>query len=158
MLRRYGHAHAGHLSTGHHAVNPPPKEAAGSARRVRPTWRSLPPRAKAFRVAHVAWGIVAIGALAQIWSFAIVRRRDRSVWASVAFLLVQGVALVIGRGDCPFGPFQSRLGDPVPMFELALPPRAAKAAIPVLFFVSVAGIVALLLRPPRHEVIERESR
>lgn len=114
---------------------------------LRPPWRSLPPRAKAFRIAHVAWGVVALSALTHIWASAIVQRRDAPVWASVAFLLVQGVALVIGRGDCPFGPFQRRLGDPIPMFELVLPPRAAKAAIPVLFVVSVAGIAALVVRP-----------
>ena len=113
-----------------------------------PPWRSLPARAKAFRIAHVAWGVVAMSALTHIWASAIVRRRDRTVWASVTFLLVQGVALVIGRGDCPFGPFQRRLGDPIPMFELVLPPRAAKAAIPVLFVVSVSGMVALFMRRP----------
>ena len=118
----------------------------GQSPMLRPPWRSLPPRAKAFRIAHVAWGVVALSALAHIWASAIVRRRDAPVWASVAFLLVQGVALVIGRGDCPFGPFQRRLGDPIPMFELVLPPRAAKAAIPVLFVVSVAGIAALVGR------------
>jgi hypothetical protein len=117
--------------------------------RVPPTWGSLPRRAKAFRIAHLAWGIAALRALAHIWTCAIMRRRDRHLWASVAFLLVQGAALVIGRGDCPFGPFQRRLGDPVPMFELLLPPRAAKAAIPVLLLVTVAGMVAVVLRPPR---------
>jgi hypothetical protein len=120
--------------------------------RAHPAWRSLPPRAKAFRVAHLAWGVVAMVALAHIWTSAVRRHRGASVWASVAFLLVQGVALVIGRGDCPFGPFQRRLGDPVPMFELILPPRAAKAAIPVLLAISVSGIAALLLRPPAGEV------
>jgi hypothetical protein len=36
----------------------------------------------------------------------------------------------------------------VPFFELVLPPRAAKAAIPVLAVVSVAGIAALVLVRP----------
>jgi hypothetical protein len=94
--------------------------------------------------------VVALTALAYIWGCAVVRRRDRRLYASIAFLLVQGVALLIGRGNCPFGPFQRRLGDPVPMFELVLPPRAAKAAIPVLVLVTAAGLVALLGRPPRH--------
>jgi hypothetical protein len=108
----------------------------------------LPARAKAFRVAHVVWGIVAMSALAHIWTSAILRRRDGPVWASVTFLLVQGIFLVIGRGNCPFGPFQRRLGDPVPMFELVMPPRVAKAAIPVLFVISLAGISALFIRSP----------
>lgn len=114
----------------------------------RPTWRSLPRHAAAFRIAHLAWGIVELSALAHVWASALLRHRDRYLWVSMAMLLVQGVALVAGRGNCPFGPFQRRLGDPVPMFELLLPPRAAKAAIPVLFVVAVSGMVAVLVRPP----------
>ena len=114
-----------------------------------PGWKSLPLGAKAFRIAHIAWGAVAMGALGYIWACAIVRRRDRYLWAAIAFLLVQGVALVVGGGNCPFGPFQRRLGDPVPMFELVLPPRAAKAAIPVLLVVTIAGMVAVVTRTAR---------
>ena len=43
---------------------------------------------------------------------------------------------------------QAEWGDPVPFFELVLPRRAAKAAIPILTFVSLAGIAALILRHP----------
>ncbi|CAN5755354.1 hypothetical protein BH23CHL8_BH23CHL8_17690 [soil metagenome] len=60
---------------------------------------------------------------------------------------LEGVALFMGRGDCPMGPFQRRLGDPVPLFELVLPPRAAKLAVPVLFALSLAGMAALLVPP-----------
>jgi hypothetical protein len=65
---------------------------------------------------------------------------------SVAFLSFGGIALVVGRGDCPFGPFQGRLGDPVPLFELVLPRRAAKVAIPVLTGLALVGIAAALIR------------
>ncbi len=110
------------------------------------TWSQLPPRAKAFRLAHVAWGVASMAALTHVWVSAWRRRRGRLLVASMAFLSVEGIALVIGRGDCPFGPFQARLGDPVPMFELVLPPRAAKAAVPLLTVVTLAGFVAALLR------------
>jgi hypothetical protein len=43
-------------------------------------------------------------------------------------------------------PVQRRLGDPVPMFELVLPPRAAKAAVPVLAGVAIAGALLALGR------------
>lgn len=130
-------------------MNDGPNPETAPQRPLRPPWASLPRRAKAFRIAHVAWGVASMTALGYIWRSAIVQRRDRALWASIAFLLVEAVALVIGRGDCPFGPFQRRLGDPTPMFELVLPPRAAKAAIPVLFLVSVAGMVAAIGRS-RH--------
>jgi hypothetical protein len=114
----------------------------------RPSWRSLPRRALGFRVAHIAWGVIELGALTHVWGSALLRRRDRYLWASMLLLLLQGAALVVGRGNCPFGPVQRQLGDPVPMFELALPPRAAKVAIPVLFVVAVAGIIAAIVRSP----------
>lgn len=99
-----------------------------------------------FRIAHLAWGAVAMGSLGYIWVCALRRRRGRFLAACIGFLSLQGIALVVGRGDCPFGPLQSRLGDPVPMFELLLPPRAAKAAVPVLAAVTVTGIVTVALR------------
>jgi hypothetical protein len=75
-------------------------------------------------------------------------RRDRRLWACAAFLVAEGAGLAVGRGDCPMGGIQERWGDPVPFFELVLPPRAAKAAVPVLAGVSVAGLVGLVVRRP----------
>jgi hypothetical protein len=113
-------------------------------------WTDLPVEARLFRVAHAVWGIFNLAALGWIWLSGIRRRRNPLVWASMALLSAEGAALVVGRGDCPFGPFQTRLGDPVPMFELVLPRRAAKAAIPALTVVSLAGFAAVFLRPPRR--------
>lgn len=112
----------------------------------RPGWADLPPAARLFRVAHVAWGLVSLAALADVWRGALRRDAGRRPALGAAWLLLEGAALLVGRGDCPAGPFQRRLGDPVPMFELVLPARAAKAAIPALTVVSVAGIVLLGVR------------
>jgi hypothetical protein len=112
------------------------------------TWSELGPSAKAFRFAHAAWVVVSLASLGYVWLSALTRRRDRRLAASITWLLVEGAALVIGRGDCPFGPLQTRLGDPIPLFELVLPKRAAKAAAPFLAAVSVAGLVACALRGP----------
>lgn len=112
------------------------------------TWSDLPPGARAFRIAHIVWGVAGMASLGYIWWSAFRRRRDRLLAASVVFLSIEGLALLVGRGDCPFGPVQSRLGDPVPMFELVLPPRAAKAAVPILTGISLAGFIAVALRGP----------
>lgn len=125
---------------------------------IRPRWADLSPRARAWRIAHAAWSVVQLACLAEVWSAALRRRPSPRAWACVATLAAEGGALVIGRGNCPVGPRQAVWGDPVPFFELVLPPRAAKAAIPVLFIVSVTGIAGLVvrapgprLRDPRHE-------
>jgi hypothetical protein len=112
------------------------------------TWASLGRPAKAWRLTHTFWSAGQLVCLGYIWISAMTRRRNPRLWASVAFLAVEGAALGIGRGNCPVGPRQAEWGDPVPFFELLLPPRAAKAAIPILTAVSVAGIAALVVRHP----------
>ena len=106
--------------------------------------------ARALRLGHAAIALIELGCLGYMWTCALTRRRDRLLAASVIVLSAQGVGLVIGRGNCPLGPLQKRLGDPVPLFELVLPPRAAKAAVPTLAAVTLAGMLAVVLRRPRY--------
>ena len=113
------------------------------------SWGSLGRRAKAWRLVHAGWSAAQHAALGYIWACVVSGRRDGRLWASVLFLAVEGAALVVGRGDCPMGAVQDGWGDPVPFFELVLPPRAAKAAVPVLAAVSVAGLIGLVVRRPR---------
>ena len=111
-------------------------------------WATLSRPAKAYRVFHAAWSAAGLASLGYIWACAATRRRDRRLWASIAFLSIEGGGLIVGGGDCPMGPFQAKLGDQVPFFELVLPPRAAKAAVPILAAASVAGFIAVALRRP----------
>jgi hypothetical protein len=117
---------------------------------ARVSWWRLPWRAKLFRLAHVAWSIVGLSTLAHVSLCAISGRRDGALPASIGFLSIEGVALVLGRGNCPLGPFQRELGDPVPLFELVLPRRAGKAAIPVLVSASVGGIAVIAVQELRR--------
>lgn len=113
------------------------------------TWATLSGPARAYRIFHATWSVAGLASLGYIWVCAARRRRNRLLGASIAFLSAEGVGLLIGGGDCPMGPFQEQLGDPVPFFELVLPPRAAKAAVPILAGASLAGFLAVALRPPR---------
>lgn len=108
----------------------------------------LGPAAKAFRVAHALIAAIDLVGLGYLWTCAVTRRRDRLLRFSVAALLMEGVALVVGRGNCPLGPLQRKLGDPVPLFALVLPPRAAKNAVPVLTALSAVGLILLPVRRP----------
>lgn len=112
------------------------------------SWASLGRRARLWRLVHASWSVAQLAGLAYIWVCAVTGRRSRRLWASIAFLVAEGAALLVGRGNCPMGRFQADWGDPVPFFELVLPPRAAKAAAPLLAVVSVAGIAAVILRRP----------
>lgn len=115
-------------------------------------WASLGGRARAWRVMHAAWSVAQLAGLAYIWRSAITRHRTPRLWVGVVFLLAEGAALFVGRGSCPMGQLQSEWGDPVPFFELVLPKRAAKAAVPILAVVSIAGLGALVLRRPHLAV------
>lgn len=106
---------------------------------------------------HAAWSVAQLACLAFIWRSALTGRRSPRLWASVLFLSAEGAALAVGRGNCPLGPMQAHWGDPVPFFELVLPPRAAKAAIPILTAAGVTGIAALVLRYPGL-VVTRQIR
>ena len=117
--------------------------------RVPVRWSSLPTPARAFRIVHDGWSIVGLSSLGYVWASALARRRDRTLMAAIAFLLVEGGALVVGRGNCPLGPQQAEWGDPVPFFELVLSPRAAKAAVPILALATIAGLTAVVLRRPK---------
>jgi hypothetical protein len=64
----------------------------------------------------------------------------------VVALAAEGVLVAANGGDCPLGPLQQRVGDPVPLFELVLPPRAARIAVPVLGAVAAGGFVLLATR------------
>ena len=105
-------------------------------------------RALALRAVHTLVAVVELGSLGYLWECAVTRRRDQRLRVAVAILAAEGVGLAVGRGDCPLRLLRRRWGDPVPLFELVLPPRAAKAAVPVLAAVTVAGLATLLARSP----------
>jgi hypothetical protein len=108
----------------------------------------LSPAARAFRALHAAIAIGFLGAIGYVWFCALTGRRGKALDVASAALIAEGAVVAANHGDCPLGPLQDRLHDPVPLFELVLSPRAAKRAIPVLGAVAAVGIV-LAQRAPR---------
>jgi len=112
----------------------------------------LSPAARAFRVAHAAITVAFLAAIAHVWWCALTGRRDRRLRLAVGALVAEGVVVAANHGDCPLGPLQARLGDPVPLFELVLSPRAARRAVPALGLVTTAGLVLLARGGPRQRL------
>ena len=110
----------------------------------------LSPAALVFRTLHAAIAVTFLGAIAYIWWCALTGRRDRLLRVAVASLVAEGALVGANHGDCPLGPFQEKLHDPVPLFELVLSPRAAKRAVPALGAVTTLGIALLWRREPRR--------
>jgi hypothetical protein len=116
-------------------------------------WSQLGTGARLFRIAHAVWGAFNLAGLGLP---GLVGGNPAARWDRFRFgcgSWREGVALVVGRGDCPFGPFQASLGDPVPMFEWVLPPRAAKAAVPLLSLVSAVVLGAFVVRSLRSSSV-----
>ncbi len=109
----------------------------------------LSPPALAFRIAHAAVAVGFLLAIAYVWWCAFTGRRGRLLRAVVAALTVEGVLVLANRGDCPLSDLQDRVGDPVPLFELVLPPRAARCVVPVLGVVTAAGAAELARKSRR---------
>ena len=106
----------------------------------------LPPAAIALRTAHAGISLAFLSAIAHVWWCALTRRRTRLLRAAVVALICEGAAVAANGGDCPLGGLQERAGDPVPLFELVLSPRAAERAVPALGAVAAAGIGLLAAR------------
>jgi hypothetical protein len=112
--------------------------------------RKLSRAAVAFRTFHAAIAVEMLLAIAYVWWCALSGRRDRLLLRMAAASLIgEGVLVAANHGDCPLGGLQERLGDPVPLFELLLSPRAAKRAVPTLGAIATAGLVLLVARGRR---------
>jgi hypothetical protein len=107
--------------------------------------------ALAFRAAHAAIAVEMLLAIAYVWWCALTGRRSALLRVSAASLIGEGVLVAVNGGDCPLGGLQRRLGDPVPLFELVLSPRAAKRAVPTLGAVTAAGLIVLVARGRRED-------
>jgi hypothetical protein len=105
--------------------------------------------ALAFRTLHAAIAIEMLLAIAYVWWCALRGRRDYLLRIAAASLIGEGVLVAANHGDCPLGGLQERLGDPVPLFELVLSPRAAKRAVPTLGAITTAGLVLVVVRGRR---------
>lgn len=105
--------------------------------------RPLSAAALVFRSVHTVIALGFLAAIGEVWWRALSDRRNRWLRPAVAALVVEGAAVTANGGDCPLGPLQDRLGDPTPLFKLALSPAAARRAVPTLGLITAAGLLVL---------------
>jgi hypothetical protein len=109
----------------------------------------LPAAVVVWRAAHAIVAAGFLGSIAHIWWCAATGRRGPLLRIAIGALAAEGVLVAANRGDCPLGAVGDRIGDPVPLFELVLRPRAARLAVPVLGATAAAGVALLVVRTPR---------
>jgi hypothetical protein len=114
----------------------------------------LRPLVIAWRAGHAVIAVVFLASIGFVWWSALTRRRGPLLRPAIVALVGEGTVVALNGGDCPLGGLGERIGDPVPLFELVLPPRVAKRAIPALGAVTALGL-ALLAARPAPEAVER---
>jgi hypothetical protein len=100
----------------------------------------------ASRVAHGLISLLFLSCIAVLYLGAWRGKADAVTIVALAALCAEGALVLLSGGNCPLGPALRKLGDETPFFELFLPPRAAKLAVPVLAAVSVLAAVLLAAR------------
>lgn len=99
-----------------------------------------------WRTAHGLIAVAFLGSIGYVWWCALTGRRGRWLRPVLGALAGEGMLVVANGGDCPLGPLGDRIGDPVPLFELVLSPRAARRAVPTLGAVTALGVGILAAR------------
>jgi hypothetical protein len=126
------------------------REAPGMRRLANGPAPKLSRAALVFRAVHTAIILEQLFAIAYVRWCALTGRRGPLLSIVAASLIGEGVLVTANCGDCPLGGLQERIGDPVPLFELVLSPRAAKQAVPTLGAIAAAGLILLLVRGHRN--------
>jgi hypothetical protein len=104
----------------------------------------------AVRAVHSLFTVFFLSCLGYVYYAALTRRRGPLLLGAAGALVIEGAVVAGNGGECPLGPVHRRYGDEKTFFELLLPPAAARAAVPVLAGVALAGIgLALARRPGR---------
>lgn len=100
------------------------------------------------RTVHGLLSAFFLGCIAYVYYAAIADVESPLVYAAAAALVLEGAIVVLNGGNCPLGAVHRRYGDEKAFFELLLPPKAAKLAVPVLGAVTAFGILLAILRWP----------
>lgn len=66
---------------------------------------------------------------------------------AISSLVVEGIMVfLLNRGDCPLIHIQRKIGDEIPFFELFLPKKTAKKAVPFFLYITFFGLLILAVR------------
>lgn len=104
------------------------------------------------RLMHGGFTAFFTSCIVYVYYAAVRRRRGQLLYGSIAALVVEGAVVAANGGDCPLGRVHRRYGDDRDFFELFMPKRFSKRAVPVLGAVTVAGAVLALTRRPADRV------
>jgi hypothetical protein len=98
------------------------------------------------RIIHGLIAFALIASVGAIYCAGVTKTHGVWLYVALGALLLEGIVIVLNRGNCPFGYVSRRFGDSKPFFELFLPPRIARQMFKVNFIIVLIGCVLLLIR------------
>lgn len=99
------------------------------------------------RTIHGLFALFFIYCIFYVYYSALTGQFNAFLWIAVSALLLEGLLVfILNRGDCPLIHIQRRIGDDKPFFNLILPPKIAKFAVPFFTVVTFLGFLLLVLR------------
>jgi hypothetical protein len=103
------------------------------------------------RVVHGVFALYFLACLGYLYYAAFSARFDLLLVAALVSLAIEGfVVFILNKGDCPLIYVQRKVGDDTPFFELFLPPRIAKLAIPFFGGLTWLAVALLSIRAVFH--------
>jgi hypothetical protein len=96
------------------------------------------------RVVHSFVALLMIASVVAVYYSAATRTYSIWLYLAVAALLIEGIVLVLNKGDCPFSYLSRRYGDTKAFFELFLPKKVAKQMFKVSAAIVAIGGMLLL--------------
>ena len=99
------------------------------------------------RTIHGLFALYFIFCIFYIYYAAITLHVNLFLSIAIASLFIEGfLVFILNGGHCPLAPLQKKMDDPIPFFNLFLPDRLAKKAIPFFIGLTFLGLLLLLVR------------
>ncbi|MBP7832400.1 MAG: hypothetical protein KA035_01380 [Candidatus Levybacteria bacterium] len=99
------------------------------------------------RVIHGIFALYFIACLIYLYYAAIFSKIDLILLISVVSLGFEGIVVfILNKGDCPLIHVQRKIGDDIPFFQLFLPVKLAKKAVPFFAKLTWIGVALIMLR------------
>lgn len=98
------------------------------------------------RFIHGLFTLYFIACMLYVYYCFFVNIENKLLYIAIISLLVEGLIIFLNKSECPLGIMHRKFGDALAFFELFLPKKIAKNAIPYFSVITILGFVLLFAR------------
>ena len=112
---------------------------------VRRPWTRRHPMVYVIRTIHSLLATIFITSILLLFYFALTDTFVIWTYFAAGALILEGIAVLLNRGNCPLTPWHRHFGDEKGFFNLILPDKWTPYASPVLAVIAAIGFVLLII-------------